>query len=77
MECEDIRTLIPHQTSLDGDKNDGGHGSDLDSDLGQTPHMTPDSTPNHVLKMSGGSNAGLLLEDLDLLPTKEQPQQGL
>ncbi|XP_064630224.1 coiled-coil domain-containing protein 149-like isoform X2 [Lineus longissimus] len=75
MECDDIRTLIPHQTSLDRDKNDANHSSDLESELGQTPQMSPEGTPNHVLKMSGGSNAGLLLEDLDLLPTKEQPQQ--
>ena len=62
-ECEEIRTLIPKQVSV---SSEDGHPS---------AEATPSCTPTHKASGPGATNGTLHLEDLDLLPTKEDAGQ--
>ena len=62
-ECEDIKTLMP----LAGDGEDGDLMEQLPSE-DTSPLESPMTSPRRV----ANSNAGLPIEDLDLLPTRER-----
>ena len=79
-ECEEIKTLMPTRTSQSSDHDleltDKDLMAELDSN-GVSPLVSPIDTPIRNLQTRSNhgvtQNAGLSLEDLDLLPTKEEP----
>ena len=77
LECEEIKNMLPMRTSSESSDAKARHHSDdllndLESDeeeeeVGVSAMLSPRS------EKLGSQNAGLSLEDLDLLPTREQP----
>ena len=80
-ECEEIKTLVPTRTSQSSDHELELPDRDFLED-GDSVEVTPEESPlDSPIKMpqNGSShvmtqNAGLSLEGLDLLPTKEEPR---
>ncbi|XP_046573887.1 LOW QUALITY PROTEIN: coiled-coil domain-containing protein 149-B-like [Haliotis rubra] len=69
-ECEEMKMLVPRQMSQSSENSDQRDILDsLDSDISSVS-STPNISPAHKGQTPGGTT--LLMEDLDLLPTKEE-----
>ncbi|XP_074642187.1 coiled-coil domain-containing protein 149-like isoform X2 [Tubulanus polymorphus] len=69
LECDEIKTLIPNAALVIT-----GERSDVSTEIGSDLELSSsESTPEH--RLTKNHNAGICLEDLDLLPTKEETCQ--
>ncbi|XP_046335132.1 coiled-coil domain-containing protein 149-like isoform X2 [Haliotis rufescens] len=69
-ECEEMKMLVPRQMSQSSENSDQRDILDsLDSDISSVT-STPNISPAHKGQRPGGTT--LCMEDLDLLPTKEE-----